>query len=1186
MQLKSIRLAGFKTFVDPVAIPLSARRIAVVGPNGGGKSNMIDAMRWVLGTNSPKHLRGESSADVIFNGSSGRKPISKASVELLFDNSEGRLGGEYAAYQEISIKRQIFRDEQSTRQGKSTYYFNGSPCRRSDIIDIFLGTGLGTSNYAIIEQNSGSDLVDAKPEVLRAAIEEASGISKYKVSRHETELRIAHTRENLARLDDLRQEIAKQLTHLQKQANAANRYTQLKEEERAITTALFNLRAYSLNAQLEAHGAQVQAIETEFEMAHAESLQFDVDMCALREQLHQLQENFTQEQAILHETDIELAKLLQAQQHQAERKSKLALDEEQAMVQCKEAEQQMLVDEALMQQFTKNLADMQALLAEKNQQAQFAQEEELTLKLKMQEWQKEWDAFQKIASEAQRKADVEQMRASQLQAHLNTLLQQGERLKEESIALKAQTQQEQISFSEQLENLQAQIQAFEGQLTAVNDSINMHFSLKQQLESEIRAIEQDLQRLRESYASLEALQKVALGQQNSARVEWLRGSGLSDKPRLAQLLNVTPGWERALEVVLGFHLEAVCLETDALLLPRLNHLPDVSISLLTPSASDTPIAYAKNLALDLPLLADYVQAAWSLGNLLLGIYVAENLEEAWSIRHKLKADESIVTPEGVWLGSHWLRVQREADEKMGLIQRERELLILKEKIGAMQSDLATKKALLEEKIQVLAEQARQKQHLQQQLNTVSHQQAEIRGQWQAQQTEHERVLKRFAVVEQQRSALAQEQRSHEESLEMAKEAYEQAIFQINQQRDENDIFLKQREAYQTALTEQARTVQTLRQNAHEVALKVESLTAQIDATSQHAQRLYKQLHVQKERLAAIKMEIEQLLPSEDSEERFQALEVSKNRAELLLVEMKQQLAILYQQETDLVQKKANSERVTNKLRDQLEEERLAQKSAQERFLALQNQMFERGCKVVLEQPIEIVDESSLEKKLEQVQKRVENLGAINLAAVEELKVCQERKDYLENQNNDLVEALALLESAILKIDNETRQRFKETFDAINVRFKDLFPKLFGGGQASLALLEQNWLTSGVQVMAQPPGKRNSTVHLLSGGEKALTAIALVFSFFELNPAPFCILDEIDAPLDDANVARFCALLKEMSDRVQFIFVTHNKLAMEMAQHLIGVTMHEPGVSRFVAVDIEQAMNMVNSEQPQEIADVL
>jgi chromosome segregation protein len=1203
MYLKNIKLAGFKTFVDPVTVPLSAQRVAVVGPNGCGKSNIIDAVRWVLGESSAKYLRGESIVDVIFNGSSERKPVGQASIELLFDNTAGRIGGEYAAYQEISIRRQLSRD------GQSNYYLNGTRCRRRDIIDIFLGTGLGPRNYAIIEQDT-AHLVEAKPEVLRAAVEEAAGISKYKERRQETQRRIEDTRENLERLADLRQEMEKQLTHLQKQANAANRYTQLKEQERELRTQLFNLRASALNQQLNHYGEAVNALELQFDAAQAENTEFDTHLQALREKFHHLQEQVASKQTELHAVDLEVTRLTQLQQHQAERKTKLELDRTQAFTLLKEAEQQLLTDANFMEQLTKAHAEIQQLLLEANEKSTLAQQEEQALKVQLHAWQEQWDAFQTIASQAQREADVEQMRISQLESHLHTLLQQISHLEQESTVLEEQIGQEQNSFSTQLADFQEQITALEAEIAVLEASIQADQALKQNSESDIRVNEQLLQTLRESNASLTSLQKVALGQQNSACVEWLKEFGLSEKPRLAQLLTVTPGWERAIEVVLGSYLEAVCIEEAVNFLQNVN-LPDASFSVLfMPSTSalserpspPTPLpklvpaqagmgegrgvggeggeGRRSFVAASLAPLDDSVTAPFPLGDLLSGVYMADSLDEAWSVRHQLASHESIVTPEGIWLGPHWLRIQREPDEKMGVIARERELALLSAQQADVQATLGVAQASLTKVVDALSAQVHQKQQIEQQLAVIKHQQAEVRGQWQAQQAENARALKRFETVQQQLVGSKATFNSHEEAIAAAKTACQQAIDKIDEQLQQRQTFLEERDAYQTALTERHTQTQTLRQAAHEMALKVESLTAQMNATSQHADRLQKQIDAQKIRITSLETDIANTLPVENSEENLAMLEASRTSIKTHLTSLKQDLEAFHQQEMTWTARKATTEQSMNTLRDQRERERLAQKSCEARFAALSEQMRELGCEISLEPPSEVLDESLLEERLVKAQNRIVSLGAINLAAVEELEASQARKTYLDEQTHDLEQALDALENAIRQIDQETRQRFKETFDAINANFEKLFPRLFGGGQAKLSLVEQDWLTAGVQVMAQPPGKRNSTVHLLSGGEKALTAIALVFSLFELNPAPFCILDEIDAPLDDANVGRFCSLVKEMSERVQFIFVTHNKVAMEMAQHLIGVTMHEPGVSRLVAVNVDQAMEMVEGGQEQ------
>ena len=1175
MRLKNIKLAGFKTFVDPITVPLSAQRVAVVGPNGCGKSNIIDAVRWVMGESSAKHLRGEAIADVIFNGSTARKPVGQASIELLFDNTDGRLGGEYAAYSEIAIRRQISRD------GQSNYYLNGSRCRRRDILDVFLGTGLGPRNYAIIEQGK-TRMAEAKPEELKADIEDAAGISKYKERRHETSLRIEHTRENLERLNDLRQEIEKQISHLQKQADAATRYTKLKEEERNLRAELFSSRARVLQSQLTHYHAQIAAIDTEFNLANTTHIELETAINALRDALHQAQENVDKKQAGLHQIDISLTKLTQAQQHQTEQRTKLTTDQAQAIAALKEAEQQVAADQIFIQQMVLGLKEAKETLLAREEEDQLAQQEQVAVRTLLQAWQMEWDTFQKKSAETQRQADVEQMRISELEGHLGMLSQQIVRLEEEIAALKALGEGEQYGFGEQWESLEQQINLLEQQLASINESMTALQIAEQNLDEEVKALEQTSQGLRESFASKDALQQVALGQQNSTHLEWLKHCGLSEKPRLAQLLTVEPGWERAIEVVLGFYLEAVCIEDQSDLLQGLRDLPEANLSVVS-AAKGNVSPEPHNSQLGLQRLINQVTVPWSLGHLLADVYVVETLEKAWVLRDKLQAHESMVTPEGVWLGPNWLRIAHQRDEKKGLIQRERELSTLKKEMLHVQAQLTEKKTALVQVVENKIVAQDQKQQMQQQLSTLKHQQAEIHGQWQAKKAEHERSLKRLQQLEEQLATLLKEQDTKAEALDVAKNVCATAIQEIDQQLEYREGLLQQKEMHQAALTEKNQAVESRRQKSHDAALKVESLAAQLNATEQHADRLEKQMQAGRDRLAAVEAELNQLFSCESSQEDLQALKISHSEANAELITAKQELERLYQEEADRLEAKTVVEQKVKTLRDQLEHERLAQTTIEERFAALTQQMVELGCAISTDEPSERVDEALLEKNLEQIQNRVVRLGAINLAAIDELKEHQERKTYLDTQNDDLVSALDALENAIRQIDRETRQRFKETFDAINERFEKLFPQLFGGGHAKLVLSEEDCLVAGVQVIAQPPGKRNSSIHQLSGGEKALTAIALVFALFELNPAPFCILDEIDAPLDDANIGRFCALVKEMSSRVQFIFITHNKIAMEMAEHLIGVTMHEPGVSRLVAVDMQQAMNMVE-KNPEKVPE--
>lgn len=1169
MRLQSIKLAGFKTFVDSVTIPLAAQRVAVVGPNGCGKSNIIDAVRWVMGESSAKQLRGEAIADVIFNGSSTRKPVGQASIELLFDNKEGRLGGEYAAYSEISIKRQISRD------GQSYYYLNGSRCRRRDITDVFLGTGLGPRNYAIIEQGK-TRMAEAKPEELRADIEEAAGISKYKERRHETALRIEHTKENLERLNDLRQEMDKQLAHLQKQAQAAHRYTTLKETERKVRSQLFHRRAQLLKTQWDASVVHVDQIEAQFIAANEANVELKTKMQVLREALQKTQMHVNERQAKLHQVDIELTKLNQAQQHQTERKAKLTQEKARAVTALSDAKQQMQVDQTLIEQMELSLVEAKKHRVMCETQSQQAQAEREAIQQITQAWQASWDDFQKIASETQTKVDVESMRISQLESHLDTLTQQIHRLQTEITALQGMSENPQDELGDQWQALAEKITERKANLTTEQAAIFRLQTDNQALNKEIAELDQTLQRLRESYASLDALQQVALGQQNGLSVEWLTHHALADKPRLAQLLTVTPGWERAIEIVLGFYLEAICVENDDHLRSGLSDFPAASLAVMTLS-NEMPLLTPNALGLS-PLTAK-VTSTGSLASLLAGVYCVETLDNAWQLRGQLQPNESLVTADGIWLGRHWLRICRQSDEKMGLIQRERELTALKQQLTALQTQIVDKKTTLNEQQQQQTMLEAQKQVISQDITTLQNQQAQIQGQWQAKKDERERSLARLIQLKEQCAKLVQDEENQSIALQTAKVAYQAATTDLTSQQLTRDRFLNEKTTHALQLTEKTQFAEKTRQATQVAALKVESFTAQLRATEQQVERLVKQTETEQARLAAIENEMSQLLLTEYNTEQLATLGNQQETMEAELRALKEELTTLGQQETEQSQAKIILEQRINTLRDQLEQGRLIQTTTQERLANLQQQMHEIGYLSEEETTLEGIDEMALEKELEQLQSKISRLGAINLAAKDELEEHEARKTYLDAQNTDLVTALDALESAIRQIDTQTRQRFKETFDAINQRFGELFPKLFGGGHAQLTLSESDCLVAGVQVVAHPPGKRNSSIHQLSGGEKALTAIALVFALFELNPAPFCILDEIDAPLDDANIGRFCQLVQAMSANVQFIFITHNKVAMEMAQHLIGVTMNEPGVSRLVAVDVDQAMNWVENETP-------
>ncbi|MHC6226559.1 chromosome segregation protein SMC [Pseudomonas sp. X10] len=1162
MRLKCIRLAGFKSFVDPTTVNFPSNMAAVVGPNGCGKSNIIDAVRWVMGESSAKNLRGESMTDVIFNGSTSRKPVSQASIELVFDNSDNTLVGEYAAYAEISIRRKVTRDAQNT------YYLNGTKCRRRDITDIFLGTGLGPRSYSIIEQGMISKLIEAKPEELRNFIEEAAGISKYKERRRETESRIRRTQENLARLTDLREELERQLERLHRQAQAAEKYKEYKAQERQLKARLSALRWKTLDSQVHQREAVIGDQEVAFEALVAEQRNADASIERLRDGHHELSERFNLVQGRFYSVAGDIARVEQSIQHGQQRLRQLQDD-------LKEAERTRLETES-------HLGHDRTLLATLNEELEMLEpEQDITLaaaeeasatleeaELGMHGWQEQWDSFNTRSAEPRRQAEVQQSRLQQLESSLERLAERQRKLGEERDQLSADPEDaamldlgEQVASSELLlEDLQLQELQVVEQVEAVREQLQQASQAQQQLQGE-------LQRLGGRLASLEALQQAAL-EPGSGTAEWLRGQGLEQRPRLAEGLRVEPGWELAVETVLGADLQAVLVEDFA------------QLDFTALEQGDLRLLMAAGDGARLPgSLLDKVEGRVDLAPWLGQIRPVEDLEQALALRVGLADGQSLVSRDGYWVGRHFLRVSRAGESQGGMLARGQEI----ERLGQEQLEQEALLEQLEQQVQALRDQQRELEEQREQLRRRSQeenrQQGELKARLSAGRARAEQVELRRRRLQEELAEL-QEQRALEyEQLGEARLLLQEALEVMAQDTEQREQLLARRDNLREHLDRIRQEARQHKDHAHQLAVRLGSLRAQHDSTRQALERLELQAARLGERQEQLSLNLEEgeapleelRLKLEELLERRMSVDEEMRQARLHMDEADRELR-------DAEKRRGQAEQQAQLLRGQLEQSRLECQGLDVRRKTLQEQLLADGYDLqgVLATLDGEASEEGTEHELEQIEGRIQRLGAINLAAIDEYQQQSERKRYLDAQDADLVEALDTLENVIRKIDKETRNRFKDTFDQINAGLQALFPKVFGGGSAYLELTGEDLLDTGVTIMARPPGKKNSTIHLLSGGEKALTALALVFAIFKLNPAPFCMLDEVDAPLDDANVGRYARLVKEMSESVQFIYITHNKIAMEMADQLMGVTMHEPGCSRLVAVDVEEAMAMVDA----------
>lgn len=1175
MRLKSIKLAGFKSFVDPTTVPFSSNMTAVVGPNGCGKSNIIDAVRWVMGESSAKNLRGESMTDVIFNGSNARKPVGQASIELIFDNADATAPGEFARFNEISVRRRVSRDNQSE------YFLNGTRCRRRDITELFLGTGLGPRSYAIIEQGMISRLIDARPEDLRLYIEEAAGISKYKERRKETESRMRRTQENLDRLADLRDELGRQLGHLQRQAQAAEKYKAYKQEERQKKAEMAAMRWQSLDQALQLGREAVRESELTQEKLLAERTHAEALLEQLRDQQHDASDQFNRVQASYYEVGAAIARVEQTLAHQKERIQRLA--EEAQQLQSEEAELTMALqqDQLQLENLEADLLEAEPALALALAQAESTQSLLADAESNMAQWQQDWERFTHQSADSRQQAEVSQTRIRNREDALQKLAARQRRLQDEKDLLSRQIGQDELSG---LREQCLQLGEARDALLAQSDAVTL--DLEQQ-RAQLAEAEADLNRLRQSYqaargalASQQTLLEAQLGDQDAALQAWLQHNGLSSQVPLIRRLRVEAGWENAVEWMLGGLAHGV-------LVPSLDvALREYTTQTTQQTTQQTSESLPNGLALLeapshegardglLKLLLNTEDADAAGAPLLLSrIRPVDSLAQALAERHTLDAATSLVTPEGIWVGANWLRMPPAGQAAEGVIATQRKVEALAQQVATLAGQEAELAQSVAQHRQGLLQLEQTRESLRRQVSDAEQQLSRAQAEASAMAARSEQIRVRILRLDEEFAELAGQILEEEADLSETREVWHAAMQALEADADQREQLLAARDQQREGLDLLRQSARHDRDQAHQHQLTLQDLLNQRNGLRQACERLAGQaerlqarsLQLRDDREAAIEP-LEALALSLETQLERQLIEESA------LTQARQQLEENDRQLRETEQGRHRLEQQQQQVRSQLERQRMETQALEIRgsgYLAQLAEMQVTLHEILQGLPAEAA-EQDWETALQQLEARIQRLGPINLAAIDEYTAQSTRKVYLDQQHQDLADAMETLENAIRKIDRETRQRFKETYDQVNQSLQELFPKVFGGGSAYLALTGEDLLETGVTIMARPPGKKNSTIHLLSGGEKALTAIALVFSIFRLKPAPFCMLDEVDAPLDDANVGRYASLVKSMSQQVQFIYITHNKIAMEVADQLMGVTMHEPGVSRLVSVNVEEA----------------
>jgi chromosome segregation protein len=1162
MRLKSIKLAGFKSFVDPTNVQFPSNLCAVVGPNGCGKSNIIDAVRWVMGESSAKNLRGESMSDVIFNGSGTRKPVGQASIELVFDNSEGRIVGEYASYSEIAIRRKV------TRDGQSNYYLNGNKCRRRDITDIFLGTGLGPRSYAIIEQGMISRLIEAKPDELRVYIEEAAGISRYKERRRDTEGRIQRTVENLERLTDIRDELGRQLGRLERQAKAAEKYADYKQQERQLTAELLGLRWRQYNQSNLEQKQVIGDLEIEQEKLITQRSGCDTAIEKLRLDFSQCSDVFNEIQASYYKVGAEVTRIEQAIEHSQQRAQELTQDLEQTEHNFSEAEQHLASDRQRAKGWQAEYNELQPLLEKAAASEQASSELLQSAEMAMQEWQQAWDEFNLKAADPRQQAEVQQSRIQHLEQLLSRLQDRQANLSSEASSFQASPAEEEMATVQaMLSEAELSREALEKQREDNSREIQ---TLRQQAKitnAECDQARTTQQALKGRQVSLEALQQAALG--DEAEIQWLAKKGLSEAPRLADSVVPAKGWELAVETVLGSYLQAIAVDNIADSIDLLEDFAKGELLLISKGAKATSAA-AKGRPLSELVGGDSAQS------LLSNVYAAETLAEALQLQSTLSDMESVVTPEGIWMGSNWLRVARDKDATTGFLQRKQELESIADQLSEIEQTIHKLETARQSNEQRLHKLEEKRQEI---ASTTAQQQqnyAELRSKLTGFEVQIEQYRARKQRAESELADVEQQTEIEQQHLSKARTVLEESIGKMEADSQQRDRLIEQRDLYRVQLEEVRNKANRDATQYQQLLVREGSLSTQLASVTEGIERLEIQVQRLQERRDQLRAAFDIKEDPSDSHrvELEQVLE-SRLAIEEQLTEAKRAVDSTEHKMREQESLRTQVDQQVQALQAKLEQQRISAQEITTLSATIETQIKEQQGN--LQDVLESLDQDALiedwEEQLQLIGNRIQRLGPINLAAIDEYKLESERKDYLDQQNAELEDALSTLQSAIQKIDRETRSRFKDTFEFVNTHIQELFPKLFGGGNAYLEMTGDDLLNTGVALMARPPGKKNSSIHMLSGGEKALTAIAMVFSIFKLNPAPFCMLDEVDAPLDDANVSRYATMLKEMSDQVQFICISHNKIAMEAANQLMGVTMHEPGVSRLVSVDVNEAAEL-------------
>ena len=1172
MQLNSIKLSGFKSFVDPTHFEMPGQLIGVVGPNGCGKSNIIDAVRWVLGESRASELRGESMQDVIFNGSGLRKPSGRASVELIFDNSDGRAQGQWSAFTELAVKRVL------TRDGNSSYYVNNQVVRRKDIQDIFLGTGMGPRGYAIIGQGTINRILEAKPEELRVFLEEAAGVSKYKERRKETASRLEDTRENLVRVEDILRELDQQLTRLEKQATVAERHAELSTEMKSQQQLLWFVRQTEAGKEQERHANGIRDTQVSLEEQTAKLRHAETELETMRTQQYALQDKVSEAQGDLYQTNSDVSQVESQIRYVQEARQRL--------------QQQTQDLHAQLQRWTVQETDAAQAQRTAEQELSLASEKEQSLLAdlnglqdQMPRHEESYQLSARAATDARDSLAIIEQRLASLGERTRAITAQLDELKGREARLDGELAGMRKPDAEALQmaldrHSMAQRKVEEARQRAgeAQQRVPAADEARNTAQQQIQSANQDLAQTEAKLTALTALQASVQAQGKIG--PWLESKGLKESKRLWQELKVESGWESALESVLRERLAAVTAKNVQETLALANDAPPSRLAILlteeiAPAHTAVPADFIQLLTRVQSAGAPRVSAV--LQEWLDNIYIADSLEDALHRREKLPAGGAFVTQQGHLVSRVGVQLYAADSEQAGMLARAQEMEGLEKQLRAqrlIQSELQG------ELDQCIANYQAAHQAAEQTRINAEHAVQEVHGfeveKMQLTQAE-EQYSQRAAQIQGELGEL----REQMEQLTITREQSSSELLESEELKNglQENLALAQ-EKLELATQERDRLRESLRvaeMSAQEAAFATRSLQQRIADLQRDQSTARTQIMEIQDKHALAEQELE-TLSDEEAQDKLQGLLLARSAREASLANARtEQDALLHQlREADEV--RMQIERSLQPMRDKVVDLQLREQAARLNFEQFATLLSDAEADLTALEANFSADlkVGALQTDVNRLNAEIQSLGPVNMAALDELASSRERKQFLDAQSADLNEAMQTLTDAIAKIDAETRDLLQGTFDQVNLHFGKLFPELFGCGLAELVMTGEEILDAGVQVMAQPPGKKNSSIYLLSGGEKALTAIALVFSLFLLNPAPFCLLDEVDAPLDDANTLRYAPLVAKMSDKTQFLFISHNKITMEIANQLIGVTMQEQGVSRIVAVDISSAVSMVEA----------